>query len=300
MKWIIIGMKPKIWKNSSFNRNIIRLVAYPLVTFVLLLVLIFDIQAQSPATAAGHFEFPDRPNKTYFKSYLKVAQSVYTAPFHWNKKQWITAAGVTAVGVMLYVFDGEIRTVFRNNQSDGVDIASKYVFEPWGSGLYPAITMGSFYVVGLAFNEPRARQIALGGTQAWVLSAVTVQAIKHLTHRHRPDQDVPANPRLWEGPFSGFSYTSFPSGHTITAFSLASFMSSVYHEKVWVSVLAYGLATGVGLSRIYDDAHWSSDVFIGAVLGFAIGKTVYRLMQPGGNLCIAPGSRGGIALVYRL
>ncbi len=292
-------MKPKVWNNSSYNVNMTRFVSYPLISLLLMLVLSLATKAQAPALSRGVYDFPDQPNGAYFKSYLKAAQSIYTAPLHWNKKQWITAAGVTAAGVLLYVYDDEIRTVFRNNQSEEADFASKYLFEPWGSGLYPAVAMGGFYVVGLAFNDVRSRQIALGGTQAWVMSAVTVQVLKHLTHRHRPDQDNPANPRLWEGPFGGFSYTSFPSGHTITAFSLASFMSSVYHEKIWVSVLAYGLATGVGLSRVYDDKHWSSDVLIGAALGFAIGKTVYRLMQPGGKLSIAPGRGGGVALVYR-
>ncbi len=271
---------------------------YTLFTLVLF-CLSFTGLAQSVPSVVDFYNYPDQPNGQYFKSYLNATKTVFTAPLHWNNKQWVAAAGVTAAGVLLYIYDDEVRTFFLRNSSHALDEVSKYVFEPWGNGLYPAIAMGGYYVYGLAFDDQRARQIALGGTQAWVMSAFTVQVLKNLTHRHRPNQDLPANPRLWEGPFKGFSYTSFPSGHTITAFSLAAFMSSVYHEKLWVSILAYGLASGVGLSRVYDDKHWSSDVLIGAALGFAIGKTVYRLMQPGTKLSLAAGINGNLALVYR-
>jgi len=53
---------------------------------------------------------------------------------------------------------------------------------------------------------------------------------------------------------------------------VATVFASVYKDKPWVGVLSYGIATGVALSRLNDDKHWASDVFIGAALGFAGGK----------------------------
>ncbi|MGD0267199.1 MAG: phosphatase PAP2 family protein, partial [Candidatus Methylomirabilota bacterium] len=47
-----------------------------------------------------------------------------------------------------------------------------------------------------------------------------------------------------------------------------------------VSILAYGLAGVAGLTRIYDDKHWASDVFLGAALGTLIGKAVAKLNEP--------------------
>ena len=146
-------------------------------------------------------------------------------------------------------------------------------------GFYPAILIGGFYVYGLSTKNLRSRQIALGATQTFVMSGITVQILKMLTHRHRPYHDDPPNPRLWEGPFTGFEYNSFPSGHSITAFALASFFSSVYKDKIWVGVLAYGIAGGVGLQRLYAGEHWASDVLIGAALGVGIGKTVFHSMN---------------------
>ncbi|PLX07966.1 MAG: hypothetical protein C0598_12950 [Marinilabiliales bacterium] len=241
-----------------------------------------------------------KPNKQYFKSYLEVSKRVATSPLRWNKKQWITAGSVVAGGVVLYVFDNEIRDFFQNNQSKSADAVSKYFFEPWGNGIYPAALIGSYYISGLFTKNNKSRQIALGATQAFIISRISGEIIKHLTHRHRPYQDNPANPRLWEGPFKGFEYRGFPSGHTISVFSLASFFSSVYKEKVWVSIVSYTVASGVALQRLYEDEHWASDVFIGAALGFAIGKSVYYVLSKNSNLSIGLSDMGGISLVYRI
>ncbi len=262
---------------------------------ILLTFSVVQVNAQTP----GRFDYPDQPNLNYFKSYVPVSLALVSAPAHWKKNQWIVAGSVATAGVLLYVFDDQIADFFQKNQNTGLTNLSKYALEPWGSGVYPAVLMGSFYVYGLAAKDATARQVALGGTQAWVMSALTVQVIKHLTHRHRPYQDIPSNPRLWEGPFHGFEYTSFPSGHTITAFSLAAFLSSVYKDKPWVAIVSYGLATGVGLARVYDNQHWSSDVFIGAALGFGIGKLVFRMMKPNSKITLNMGSEGGVGLSYR-
>ena len=130
------------------------------------------------------------------------------------------------------------------------------------------------------------------------MAGITTQIIKQLTHRHRPYQDNPPNPKNWDGPSTDWKYTSFPSGHTATAFALASLFSSVYRDKAWVGILSYTIATGVAWQRIYDNKHWPSDVFLGAALGFAIGKTVYHVMQGKTNLTMGISDTGGVSLVY--
>lgn len=61
-------------------------------------------------------------------------------------------------------------------------------------------------------------------------------------------------------------FQSFPSGHTMVAFSLATSVAEESHS-VAAAVGAYAVAGMVGWSRIYYDAHWMSDVVAGAVLG---------------------------------
>ncbi len=244
--------------------------------------------------------YSDKPDKEYFKSYLTISKKIVTGPVSWKKKEWIFAGSVLVAGATLYVFDDEIRKVFQKNKNNSLDNASEYIFEPWGSGLYPAVLFGSYYLYGLTSKNKRARQIALGGTQAFVMAAISSQVIKHLFHRHRPSQNTPPNPYLWEGPYKGWDYTSFPSGHTTAAFAIASLMQKVYKDKPWVGFLSYSIATGVGLSRVYDNVHWPSDVLIGAALGYAIGQTVYNVMSDDSKLSMGISATGGISLVYNI
>ncbi len=268
------------------------------IVFGLLLSLLF---ASSSLNSQNTFypNYAIRPDSSYIKSYWTATKNIATGPGHWNKKEWIAAGSVVAVGVGLYVFDDEIRHFFQSNTSDELDAISKYGFEPWGSGLYSLPLLGGFYIYGLAAKDNKSRQIAMAGTQAYLMAALSSQLIKHLTNRHRPYQDVPSNPRLWEGPFKGFEYTAFPSGHTTAAFAIATVFASAYSETIWVPIVAYTIASGVGLSRIYDNKHWASDVFIGAALGFAVGKTVFHIME--GNSKLSMGlTDTGVALVYHL
>jgi membrane-associated phospholipid phosphatase len=61
---------------------------------------------------------------------------------------------------------------------------------------------------------------------------------------------------------------SFPSGHTMTAFAAAVVVGAFYPRLRW---LLLGLATLVGLSRVYLGVHFLADVLAGAAAGVAIG-----------------------------
>ena len=71
----------------------------------------------------------------------------------------------------------------------------------------------------------------------------------------------------------------FPSGHTVAAFSIATVFAERYRRHRWVPWTAYGLAGLVGFSRITLQAHFPSDVFAGAVLGYTITHYIV-LRQP--------------------
>jgi len=219
---------------------------------------------------------PVKLNKDYFKSYFTDSKDIVTAPFHWNTKQWLTATACIGASVLIYTQDEQIREFFQSNRSNFTDNASKYFFDPLGSGLYSLPFLGILYIYGNTKNSERAEAAALNGVKAYIISGVFAQIIKQISHRHLPYQDVPPNSKNWDGPFSDIKYTSFPSAHTMTAFSIATVLASTYKDKKWVAILSYSLAGLVGLSRLNDDEHWASDVFVGAVLGIAIGKTIYN------------------------
>lgn len=69
---------------------------------------------------------------------------------------------------------------------------------------------------------------------------------------------------VWDPLNPDDSYHSFPSGHTATAFAAATVLGKYYPRY---RPYLYGLAVLVGLSRVYTQAHWPADVFLGAALG---------------------------------
>jgi len=65
---------------------------------------------------------------------------------------------------------------------------------------------------------------------------------------------------------------SMPSGHTIAAFSIATIVARRYGNHRWVPYVSYGMAALVGFSRLTLSAHFVSDVFVGAALGYSVGR----------------------------
>jgi len=69
--------------------------------------------------------------------------------------------------------------------------------------------------------------------------------------------------------------TSFPGGHAMFTFAMATVLSHEYRQK-WVQALAYSAATIVTVTRFTARDHWSSDMFVGAALGIGIGAHVFH------------------------
>ena len=67
---------------------------------------------------------------------------------------------------------------------------------------------------------------------------------------------------------------SFPSGHSASAFAVATVISERYRGRLWIPWVAYGAATFLSLSRLPDQAHFPSDIFIGAALGYSFAHFV--------------------------
>ncbi|MEZ5196940.1 MAG: phosphatase PAP2 family protein [Bacteroidales bacterium] len=242
-------------------------------------------------------------NKKYLVSYWKDTKIIVSTPFHWKLKQWSVFAGVVGIAAVTYIYDEEIYNAFQRNRNETTDAISKYAIEPWGSGLYSISLLGVIYLTG--HNNNHHKNVALTGLKAYLLSGGASFVFKHLFHRHRPGDSSPPNPYLWEGPYPFTTdYTSFPSGHTTTAFAIASVLAQGYKDKLWIGLTSYSVATLVGLSRINDGKHWASDVVVGAALGTFIGTVLSRInFNERSNLSLNPAAfQGGygINLTYRL
>ena len=178
------------------------------------------------------------------------------------------AAGVTAVG---FAFDVPMRNKTQAHQTSTLDELTKVV-EPFGAG-YSWAVIGAYGVVGFVFHDTESKDIFFDSVIASILaSGIITPTLKFVIGRERPNASVSSTSFH---PFSG-SDNSFPSGHATQAFAVASVISA-HSDQVWVSVAAYTVAGLVGFARVYHNAHWTSDVTAGALIGTFVGRGVVAL-----------------------
>lgn len=122
---------------------------------------------------------------------------------------------------------------------------------------------------------------ALLAGEAYADSAIVDLAVKAISRRKRPT-DVPAggtfNDTFFAGGKSPFKGSAFPSGHAAGAFSVATVIASRYHNHCWVPWVMYGMAGAISFSRVTSSAHFPSDVFLGAALGYTIAR--FEVLKP--------------------
>ena len=243
---------------------------------------------------------PVKPDVSYIKSYWVDAKGIAIAPYHWSYKEWIAASVTVGGGLLLYAFDDDIQKLVLRNKTTNTNLYLGYIFDPLGSGLYSLPTLGILYGYGAIWKNDKAKETALKGLEAFILTGVTVQIIKELTQRHRPYADVPSNPYLWNGPQNLIPDASFPSGHSAAAFAVATVISCSYSDLIWVPIVCYSLASLTAVARVVENNHWASDAFVGSAIGFAIGRLVYhgsyRRLQ---ILPVSPAGQG-VTFIYHL
>jgi membrane-associated phospholipid phosphatase len=144
------------------------------------------------------------------------------------------------------------------------------------------VTGALIYVGGRVGQNARVQSLGLHTVESILLADLLGGGIKLVAGRQRPFVDIknPYNFQLWRG-FSGDQYRSFPSGHTITAFAFASSFTRETqffwpHAGFLVGTIFYGGASLVGVSRIYNNMHWASDVVAGAAIGTIVGLHVVK------------------------
>lgn len=226
----------------------------------------------------------DRPARDgAVKAFLDDAGRIWTAPFRLKEKTVAPLVVLTAATAFLVAGDEDIRDGVKGF-ADGrpwVGDAASAVTTMGGPGAWAAA--GAFYGAGLLFKDERARETGCLAASAMLQTFLVDNVLKGLTGRRRPyyadGEDRWAGPAGFFGRFDPDDkgrYVSFPSGHTATAFALATVVAMRYRDEPWVPVLAYTVAGSVGLSRMALDRHWASDVLVGAVLGHAIARLVVR------------------------
>jgi len=157
-------------------------------------------------------------------------KEIWTSPFHMHAKDakwWIGFGAVTAA---LIATDHRTSTVFENSQGQ---VSWGNNISKIGASYTLASLAAGFYGYGVLRDDPKAREVGVLGGEALLDSLIVVQILKPIAGRNRPDA---ANEKghFFEGG------SSFPSGHAIASWALASVISHEYGRTKIVPIVAIG------------------------------------------------------------
>lgn len=214
--------------------------------------------------------------KQFVPNILEDQKSVWSFPRRIAKrKDLIPTAAFAVIGTALVAgADPPVARYFRNTTAfHGYNRALS------SSATYAAILTAPLvlYGVGALRKDSKMSRTALLAAQAVVDAEIVTVVLKPSVSRWRPST-IPPNGNFADtfaegGNRFSTAHNSFPSSHTITAFAVATVVSRRYGRRHrWVPFVAYGAAAAIGFSRLSDSAHYTSDVFVGAALGYSISR----------------------------
>jgi hypothetical protein len=188
-------------------------------------------------------------------------------------KHWLPTAIIVGGTAVFLKEDPPLERKVR--QTDIFNEYNKVLTSSVSGGLIAVVPAG-FYAVSLLRHDSYGQGTSLLAGEAVANDAVLMIVLKAITQRARPSEFPPSgayNDTFFATHNSFFGNgTSFPSGHAMMSFSVATVFAQRYKQHKWVPYVAYALATAISFSRVTTGAHFPSDVFFGAATGFAIAR----------------------------
>jgi membrane-associated phospholipid phosphatase len=238
-------------------------------------------QAPPAAKDSGHSPTDREVSwRTLPKDFLHDQKDIWLFPVQLAKGQhWLPTLAITGGTAGLIYADPHVMPYFRTH-AQGLDDLND-TFDATTTTAEVAALPVSLLVAGYLRHDPYQVGTAILAGEAYADSAVVDLAMKAITRRKRPTDVAPGAPfndTFFNGGKSPFKGSSFPSGHSAGVFSVATVVATRYRNHRWVPWVTYGFATAISLARISSSAHFPSDVFLGAALGYTI--TRFEVLRP--------------------
>ena len=217
---------------------------------------------------------PGRPFvKKLLTNFALDQKDIWTSPFHIDRSSalpWIITGAGTAVLLAVDHPISQALPVSGTSVNFGTD-ASR--FGQWYA-VVPAA--GALLGAGAVFHNDKLLETGAASLEAIADADLVANVFKVAARRERPlDGD--------RGGHFEKGGSSFPSGHSTEAWALATVLASEYGNHRWVPFAAYGYAALISTARVAAQEHFTSDVFVGAALGFFIGRYVVRTQHVHGD-----------------
>ena len=237
-----------------------------------------------PLSLKGGNDVSISESTSFFKALKSDFVSQATFPLHLQKNQLIGIGAGAITTTILILKDRNIDHFFspvRDKRQSFSRFNASFTELGGNYGLGLSALFAGYSL--LSHNEKGIETSALLG-EALITSSIWTRLIKLSTGRARPFDFYITGDHRWGGPIQQFTekneklppsyFDAFPSGHTATAFSIATVFATQYSDIRAVPIVSYSLAALVGVSRIIEHQHWSSDVFTGGLLGYFCAKQI--------------------------
>ncbi len=192
-------------------------------------------------------------------------------PSRFDTDDWRNFGSTGALTLSLMAFDETAQSGSQELAAKGNLNGVMSFFRGYGDAKYAAGGSAAVYLTGLATGSETIHRVGKELLQTLVYSGFVTTSLKVILGRSRPFKN--------EGAFSfdpfkiDDEFISLPSGHTTIAFALSSVLAAEI-DNTYASIGLYTLASLTGFSRMYDNKHWLSDVFLGAAIGTSTGYFV--------------------------
>ena len=200
----------------------------------------------------------------------------YSRPLHWQGKQWATFGGVMAGTALIYLVDDPTSEYFTGIKEDVPQFIREYGKE-YASPQYNYMFTGAVYLTGLFTKDPKLRRTGVLLISSATSTGLLQQILKSAVGRARPATELGKdtfNP-LWGG---GKGFHSFPSGHTILAFTNAYAIAKQF-KNPWIKAGIYTVGLVPGISRLWEGKHWLSDVAFSVALSIFTVEAIDRYLD---------------------
>ncbi|MFD1294287.1 phosphatase PAP2 family protein [Lutibacter holmesii] len=194
----------------------------------------------------------------------------YTQPLRWKKKDWLTFGGVAAGTVILYMYDEQTSEYFIEQGETAPNFLKQFGWYYGSPQNFFMITSG-IYAYGLLAKNDAWRDAGILIVTSAVASGFIQTITKNVVGRARPSEGVGSNvfkPFSREG-----SYHSFPSGHTMLSIT-ASHAIAKQFDNLWVKGGIYAVGLIAPISRLWEGAHWLTDVVLGGVISIVVVDSI--------------------------
>ena len=236
----------------------------------ILIFLIFIFSFESSLLAQDSLKKEEK-NKYNFYEFIHESGSLAIQPIKWKGCDWIKFGAIAVITASLMQVDQKIRVTALDNSKYSKSFPME-IGNQWGGFYFGPILAVTLYTTGILAKSHKTKKIGFEIAQAMLYSETISFISKGSIGRSRPFTNRGA---FDYKPFTYFNSprNSFPAGHVDAAFALSTVLAK-NTDSDFLKVIAYVPAALTVVSRIYQDEHWTSDVFIGAAIGYFVGSWV--------------------------